>query len=66
MQFIVGLSGGQGFHPRLRVKQVHGHPGVWERGPVISSGWASLASDRLPSEESWLSQCGLIFSDSSG
>lgn len=30
-QFIVDLAGGsQGFHPRLRVKRVQGHPGVWE------------------------------------
>ena len=30
-QFIVDLSsGGQGIHPRLRVKRVQGHPGVWE------------------------------------
>jgi hypothetical protein len=30
-QFISDLSdGGQGFHPRLRVKRVQGHPGVWE------------------------------------
>lgn len=30
-QFIADLgSGGQGFHPRLRVKRVQGHPGVWE------------------------------------
>jgi hypothetical protein len=30
-QFIADLgSGGQGFHSRLRVKRVQGHPGVWE------------------------------------
>jgi hypothetical protein len=30
-QFIADLAdGGQGFHPRLRVKRVQGHPGVWE------------------------------------
>lgn len=30
-QFIADLgSGGQGFHPMLRVKRVQGHPGVWE------------------------------------
>ncbi len=30
-QFIADLaSGGQNFHPRLRVKRVQGSPGVWE------------------------------------
>jgi hypothetical protein len=30
-QFIANLSsGGQGFHPRLRVKRVQVHPGLWE------------------------------------
>jgi mRNA-degrading endonuclease YafQ of YafQ-DinJ toxin-antitoxin module len=30
-QFIADLAGGsQGFHPRLRVKRVQGHSGVWE------------------------------------
>ena len=30
-QFIADLaSGDQGFHPRLRVKRVQGHSGVWE------------------------------------
>jgi hypothetical protein len=30
-QFIADLAEGkQGFHPRLRVKRVQGHPGIWE------------------------------------
>jgi mRNA-degrading endonuclease YafQ of YafQ-DinJ toxin-antitoxin module len=30
-RLIAGLAeGGQGFHPRLRVKRVQGYPGVWE------------------------------------
>jgi len=30
-QFIADVAdGGQSFHPRLRVKRVQGHPGVWE------------------------------------
>lgn len=30
-QFIADLAEGKkGFHPRLRVKRVQGHPGVWE------------------------------------
>jgi hypothetical protein len=30
-QFIANLAEDkQGFHPRLRVKRVQGHPGVWE------------------------------------
>ena len=29
--FVADLAkGGQGFHPRLRVKRMQGHPGVWE------------------------------------
>ncbi len=29
--FIADLAkGGQGFHPRLRIKRMQGHPGVWE------------------------------------
>src|ERR1035441_7839637 len=41
-QFVADLArGGQGFHPRLRVKRVQGHPGVWEcRDPA--DGRASL------------------------
>jgi len=31
VQFIAGIAdGGQSFHPRLRVKRVQGHPGLWE------------------------------------
>jgi hypothetical protein len=31
VQFIADLAtGDQGFHPRLRVKRVQGHLGVWE------------------------------------
>jgi mRNA-degrading endonuclease YafQ of YafQ-DinJ toxin-antitoxin module len=30
-QFIANLADDkQGFHPRLRVKRVQGHPGIWE------------------------------------
>jgi hypothetical protein len=30
-QFIADLKGGgQGFHPRLRVKRVQGSPGIWK------------------------------------
>jgi hypothetical protein len=30
-RFIADLAeGGQGFHPRLRVKRVQGYPGIWE------------------------------------
>jgi len=31
VQFIADIAdGGESFHPRLRVKRVQGHPGVWE------------------------------------
>jgi hypothetical protein len=31
VQFIADIAdGGQSFRPRLRVKRVQGHPGVWE------------------------------------
>lgn len=28
--FIADIAAGQSFRPRLRVKRVQGHPGVWE------------------------------------
>jgi hypothetical protein len=31
VQFIAGIAeGGQSFHPRLRIKRLQGHLGVWE------------------------------------
>jgi hypothetical protein len=44
-QFIADLAGGgSNFHPRLRVKRVQGHPGVWEQALALAA--IGRANDR--------------------